>query len=386
MEFLYIEINLFSIIILILVRLQFKSSQGDAIVSDQKIFKMMIITNIAMLATDAAAMLLNGADFPGAHVICLVIWLVFYLLNPVLGYLYVLFCEARIQSVYGGSMKRRWIYTAGLILNSVFTVANIFTPVYFSISDNNEYSRGPLFFISIILGCWYIAVAFIIVLRCSANREDINEKRMLKPLLLFPIAPVIGELIQIIAVNSSVIWESTVISLLVIMFSIQREKIVTDTLTGLYNRRQLMPYLTWKIERFSREKRIYLIIADVDKFKQINDVYGHVTGDVVLTNIAKAVRKACGKGDFVGRYGGDEFIIVTERRGDYDVETLIKSIDDGIAAMNNDGTLKCPVSMSIGYAQWSDKYNNIDEFLSAADGRMYDKKENKKKLASKVIG
>ena len=72
---------------------------------------------------------------------------------------------------------------------------------------------------------------------------------------------------------------STVISLLVIFINLQNAEITTDTLTGLFNRRQLMPYLSWKARRRDGRQCSYVVLMDLNGFKQINDKFGHTAGD-----------------------------------------------------------------------------------------------------------
>lgn len=84
----------------------------------------------------------------------------------------------------------------------------------------------------------------------------------------------------------------------------------TDYLTGVLNRMAFMERLAGEINRARREnKPLGIIIADIDHFKKVNDKYGHQAGDVVLKNFALFIRKVCREYDFVGRYGGEEFIV-----------------------------------------------------------------------------
>jgi len=83
----------------------------------------------------------------------------------------------------------------------------------------------------------------------------------------------------------------------------------TDFLTGVLNRRAFMERMEVEINRSGRENTcLSLIMADIDHFKKINDAYGHQVGDVVLQNFAEQIRKSSRPYDFVGRYGGEEFV------------------------------------------------------------------------------
>lgn len=85
----------------------------------------------------------------------------------------------------------------------------------------------------------------------------------------------------------------------------------TDMLTGLYNRRQIDTILHQEFERFKRYKQpLTLILVDIDNFKKINDIFGHTVGDEVLISFAEIISSSTRNTDFIGRWGGEEFIVI----------------------------------------------------------------------------
>ena len=91
-----------------------------------------------------------------------------------------------------------------------------------------------------------------------------------------------------------------------------RHQACHDGLTGIWNRRAILEFLERQLARAEREGNspVSLILADVDHFKQVNDSYGHLAGDAVLRETAQTIRKSIRSYDGVGRYGGEEFVIV----------------------------------------------------------------------------
>jgi diguanylate cyclase (GGDEF)-like protein len=149
---------------------------------------------------------------------------------------------------------------------------------------------------------------------------------------------------------------------------------ITDVLTSLYNRRHTMERLEDEIEKSKRyENPLSVMMIDVDHFKRINDEFGHLSGDVVLKKIAESITKTLRDFDIVGRFGGEEFLVVLPNT----------SIDDAFSAAErirkNVESLKLSkkditVSVSIGVCQWSgDELKNL---LSEADRLLYSAKAN----------
>lgn len=160
-----------------------------------------------------------------------------------------------------------------------------------------------------------------------------------------------------------------------------------DYLTGLLNRRAFMERLEIEINRSQREGTgLSIIIADIDYFKMINDSYGHQAGDRVLQNIARCLQKCCRRYDFVGRYGGEEFIL-----GFPGVESAsIRSIADRVCKDISHCVTELPrnkqqiqVTASLGVACINDfPHCDSDRLISAADDALY---QAKKKGRNQVV-
>ena len=90
-----------------------------------------------------------------------------------------------------------------------------------------------------------------------------------------------------------------------------REQATTDALTKLWNRSYIEDHLRGELARAERERRpVGIILVDLDHFKSINDTYGHFAGDIVLQEAAQRMRSSVRTYDFIGRYGGEEFLIL----------------------------------------------------------------------------
>jgi diguanylate cyclase (GGDEF)-like protein/PAS domain S-box-containing protein len=146
-----------------------------------------------------------------------------------------------------------------------------------------------------------------------------------------------------------------------------------DPLTGTYNRRYFNQVIEQELARSKRHERtIGFLMIDVNRFKEINDTFGHQTGDAVLRAVAEILINAIREGDLVVRYGGDEFLVVLMESADGQ-ESVQQRITEAVAERNQTNELiPFPVTLSIGYAQWSPSTHlPIETVLAKADERMY---------------
>ncbi len=153
-----------------------------------------------------------------------------------------------------------------------------------------------------------------------------------------------------------------------------KEQATVDFLTGLYNRRFFEKQLETAIERAKREKVPFsLIILDLDFFKRINDQYGHVTGDQVLQQLARLIKKNIRKIDIAARYGGEEFAVILPSTGLEGAVSAARRLKRSIENHNfglPTKPIKLTASFGVGtyspFANWS-----ATEFLDHVDHLLY---------------
>lgn len=150
----------------------------------------------------------------------------------------------------------------------------------------------------------------------------------------------------------------------------------TDVLTGLANRRQGFAVADAELSRHFRTGRpVSLLILDIDRFKSINDRFGHPAGDAVLRGVATALRECCRATDTAARYGGDEFMLIlpeTEIAGAEEVAARIRRHLERMTFRQAPG-LVCTVSL--GASEANRDIANIDAWIQRADAALYRAKE-----------
>jgi diguanylate cyclase (GGDEF)-like protein len=153
---------------------------------------------------------------------------------------------------------------------------------------------------------------------------------------------------------------------------------VTDALTGLYNRRGYTELGRREIERSRRYKRpLAAIMLDIDHFKQINDHYKHATGDEVLRELALRCRERLREIDILGRYGGEEFVLLlpeTDLKGALHVAESLRERVFRVPFRTQAGALK--VTISLGVAVYTSGEMDLEKLLDRADDAMYVAKQN----------
>lgn len=163
------------------------------------------------------------------------------------------------------------------------------------------------------------------------------------------------------------------------------EMAARDKLTGLYNRRYFDEMLARTLDQAERSKQpVALLMLDLDRFKPINDKFGHAVGDKVLAEVGKAIQKLTRDGDICARVGGDEFLIIAVNCDQTQAERLANRLRDSIQALSFlVGGETVAVGTSLGVANYPNHARTLDELLTYADQAMYrNKRANKEAMAA----
>ena len=153
-----------------------------------------------------------------------------------------------------------------------------------------------------------------------------------------------------------------------------KELAVTDQLTGIYNRLKLDEALQNEEFRYTRTKKTFgLILMDIDHFKLINDTYGHPAGDTVLVSIANLLLSATRNTDVIGRWGGEEFLIICPETDKTGIKKLAEKLRRTIEDYNFKEISKC--TASFGVTIYSEE-DNITKLIKRTDNALYSAKNS----------
>ena len=148
-----------------------------------------------------------------------------------------------------------------------------------------------------------------------------------------------------------------------------------DGLTGVYNRRKFFELAHKKFEAV-KNQNLYAVMIDIDKFKNINDTYGHSVGDKVIIAVAQTLKENIDETTLLARLGGEEFALLCSKENDKKVfeclEKIRKKIEEIEIKLENNTIVKCTISD--GIAKYTKELPSLDYLLNKADEALYEAK------------
>lgn len=166
----------------------------------------------------------------------------------------------------------------------------------------------------------------------------------------------------------------------------QHLRISIDDLTTLNNRNELKSYLSSLMSLSdSQRKKTFMLFIDLNKFKYINDNYGHNEGDIVLIEISRLLKYVADSFNcFLCRYGGDEFILIKKNADEEKAISVCAFIDKAVSDLSDLLIAPYELSVSTGFVRFDSRFTSVQDFIDAADKLMYENKRSSKKDFSKL--
>ena len=275
------------------------------------------------------------------------------------------FCVAPVISVAAavayGKVKRTKSIAVVLIAHAAFEVLALFNNWVFRIDDENVYHREELYWIYIVT--FALSVVYCIVCIVQGNKKYQARFGSVLILILCFLAAGIG--IQMLYPEIRVDFMCVAIGNLLLYN--YRGNVVhqIDRTTRLLNRR------CYETDIGNMKSSAYVLIFDINKFKQINDTYGHAEGDRCLTLVAQQIYAVYGKYGACYRIGGDEFCVIM--RKDLDKIKILNCRFQETMEHMNENNIKLS-GVSLGYAYYDEKKTDIQDVIAQADEMMYKNK------------
>lgn len=194
--------------------------------------------------------------------------------------------------------------------------------------------------------------------------------------VIFPLIVLLSGLFQVFLHGVAYEYAGSVFACLLLYVDVQAHNMDYDYLTGVLNRRGIDETFAYECEHYSKLRPFAAFLIDLDYFKEINDLYGHKTGDEALVVMAGFLHETFGGESYIGRYGGDEFLILSHVRNDRDAEAKIAALSGRCDRFNEQKEHPYSLSFSSGYELYDPSvYVNTSDFFRHIDALMYENKE-----------
>ena len=227
----------------------------------------------------------------------------------------------------------------------------------------------------------YIAVASVAALLRGIRETNPDQKKSLYMTASYPLIGAGAGIVQALLPQMPIFCFGTVAMALVTFITANSGKVSNDPLTKLNNRNELNNYAARIVKDQAANGDLWLIIFDLDKFKPINDVYGHVEGDQALVKMADALRASCKSSqmhrNFIARFGGDEFMIVTSSSAER--ERIVEEVYRQLDQINQTWGKPYQILTSVGWAKYEPAIGSLPGWIKVADEMLYKNKEERKK-------
>lgn len=287
-----------------------------------------------------------------------------------------MYMAASEDMILSMTRKQRILWMLPMTISTVAMVTAYMIVPNFWISEQGELNSwyypmllaAPLF---------YILSSFVISMRNAARAESREIKKRYRMIGLYPLSVVFFGIVQTVLLDAPLFCFGCTIMMLHFYIQSMQAQISVDSLTRLNNRGQIERYLSQI--KYRENMPIYAAMMDVDHFKKINDTFGHAEGDRALVLIAETLKQTVGKigGAFIGRYGGDEFVLIVHSAEEGIMERAAEVLQSIATKKQEENKLLYNLNLSVGYDRLGAAPDTMENCLKRADEKLYENKRKK---------
>ncbi len=290
-------------------------------------------------------------------------------------YFWLCYTLAHFNSVITNSRRLRILAAIPVTIVPVLHIIGLFTRQNVIYLPDGTMTYGYMHTAITIIPLCYIVIATIIAIHHYRQATTRLDRRTSLTFMMFMAPFVIAGIVDMLVAGTPVVAACIMVSLVFVTMSMQEARISSDALTGLNNRRRADVFLEERLTHVSSDQPLALFIMDLNKFKEINDTYGHLEGDHALQVMANALRRACGKVNaFAARWGGDEFVAICSRMNNVDPESVCRTIKESLKEATLEAQLEYRLACTIGYAVCDSPDTSRSQLISQADKMLYAQK------------
>ena len=381
--FIYIELNVFCSALIMMLFIH--SFRGFGAATVKRRFDPAMISLIIFFLSDTAWYAMDQGALARNLFLSMLLKNIYFLSASSNGYFWAGLFETVLKNRMMESKKNLLLFSFPFFFHLLLCLINVKTHFLFYIDESFTYHRGPLFILQYVIIYAYIMVPCIHALVLSFRRENYVEREKYLLIAFFPVLPAIGGLLQLFLWRTPINCVALTLSSSMIYLDSLTQQISLDPLTGLNNKRCFMKTVEQYIQNKTKEDSVYLLILDMNRFKQINDTHGHIEGDHAICAVADIIKASANdmlkahlsetrKKLIIARYGGDEFVIGMVAAQE-DVLYLKKQIHENFKEYNQSSGKPYQLSTSIGIAKWKSSFSSLKQLIEAADQELYKEKQ-----------
>lgn len=375
----FIDINVFCILVMFM--LIYIVCRDVLLERDQLYFQRMGLLVIGLFVLSMLCRAADGVQLTGARIMNLTFNSLRYIALVTLAYLSFRF-TLKLDSIYFKlTHSIRCVAVVPLVIVFFLALASPMTGWLFCVDESNHVVDGPLvsvYVTTVVLYMLAVSLRFILVMR---EKSDYFEFRKIIANFMLGLLPCLAQIVQFIFPKFPFLCVGVTFPFLLVFWEYQEQMISLDPLTKLNNRKQFYNYIENKLVQNNGKTHLFLFVMDLDYFKLINDTFGHLEGDHALKIVADAMRVVFGpSGGILCRYGGDEFVVVTDLPSASMALKLKKQLYEILAQKSTE--LEYLLSVSVGFAENVGEKETVDDFFNRADQDFY----KEKKLHHKQMG
>ncbi len=376
----YIEANLFCFLIffIMLSRDRAGTDRREAQIKlDNALMAFMLY-----FLTDSFWAAIKYGLLPKTHYLFLLANVLNYIVLAGITYLWLRYVMALEKVPYRNKTSNKYFVALPFFVSSIILIMVYSFMPHLIVSEELELTLFYNLFYMIVPDIYVVAVLVFAVLKARKETNPIEKRRHIY-IGILPFMVMIGGLIQVLFAPDMPIF-CFCCTLLILVFYIQamQVQISVDPLTGLNNRAHMVHYISQESNKHKENKRTFVMMMDVNRFKSINDTYGHAEGDRALTIVADALNEAAKSltvPHFIARISGDEFIMILHAGDEKDTEDLTAEIREKIKLGCINKETPYILSVGIGCEELGREDDSFRKCMERADRRMYEDKDRVKR-------
>ena len=335
-------------------------------------FGRAIMTFILYFISDACWAAILSEQFQTPRFFAVLFNFTNYIFLSLMGYGMFMFIAATEKMAFRKSLLVRHLIFSPIVFSVLLITVSYIKDPLFWLGANNE--LNDLYYVlQISVPSCYLMAGFFLSIKYAMKSELKEVRRQYLFIGIVPLSVGAFGMIQVIALNAPTFCFGCTLMWLWFYIQNMQSMISVDDLTHLNNRGQINRYMDQL--RYSEDSSIYFMMIDIDRFKGINDTYGHSEGDRALVIAAEALRQTCEQiktPAFLGRYGGDEFLIIIQPSGEDEGPNQVVAIARKVLLEKQlEERLPYELKFSIGYDKLRDKNDTVRECIKRADEKLY---------------